>query len=323
MEASVLACLSFVAAFFAADILVPEFIAAVRRRIAGVKLQRRAVLQGGIVQVVLRNGVAPFFPGARFLLKNRRVFCLFEKACVLCGDKGISSTSQSLCSAVIAFTLIACLIAGVLARSFVFGLAMGACVVMIFSFAVNREQEKQMNALREAIPDALRSMSVCFHAGFSLLQTFQQVAQEVAGPLKRLFTHAAHDLETGHTASEALRVFKENSATKELAFVAVALDIQHRSGGSLQQVLDAASDSIRAELELHRSLRVQTAQAKLSARVVSLMPFVLVALFSVLSEDFLAPFFQSFAGFALLGLAILMEGAGVFAVRRLLTVEVG
>ncbi|MEG0477093.1 MAG: type II secretion system F family protein [Raoultibacter sp.] len=318
MEAQVLACLSFVTAFCAAGILVPRLIAIVRRHIAGAKVQRRAVRAGGALQGILRNGVAVFFPLARLVLRNGRASCKLESACAMCAGKALPSTPQNVCSVLCACTLGVAFVAGLLSASLVCGVTLGFCLVAAFFWVVNREQEKQIDALREAIPDALRSMSVCFHAGLSLLQTFQQVAEEVDEPLKKLFMRAAHDLETGHTATEALQAFRENSATNELAFVAVALDIQHKTGGSLQQVLDAASDSIRSELELRRSLRVQTAQAKLSARVVSVMPFVLVALFSLLSQDFLAPFFQSFAGLALLGLAIAMEAAGILAVRRLL-----
>ena len=74
--------------------------------------------------------------------------------------------------------------------------------------------------------------------------------------------------------------------------------------------------------ELERSLHVQTAQARLSARIVSVMPFVLVALFSLVSEGFLEPFFNSAAGVALLLVALSMQAAGVLAVRRMLRVEV-
>ena len=49
--------------------------------------------------------------------------------------------------------------------------------------------------------------------------------------------------------------------SSELAFIAVALDVQHASGGSLASVLDAARESVEGEIELERSLRVQTAQA--------------------------------------------------------------
>ena len=109
----------------------------------------------------------------------------------------------------------------------------------------------------------------------------------------------------------------------ELAFVAVALDVQHQASGSMKQVLDAARDTVQSEIELRRALRVQTAQAKLSARVVSVLPFVLIAVFSLVSEGFLDPFFASPMGMALLAIALGMQAAGIVAVRRMLAVEVG
>ena len=76
-----------------------------------------------------------------------------------------------------------------------------------------------------------------------------------------------------------------------------------------------------SELELLRSLKVQTAQAKLSARVVTVMPFILVGLFSLMSPGFLSPFFESLPGMVMLAVALLMEAAGVLVVRRMLKVD--
>ena len=141
-------------------------------------------------------------------------------------------------------------------------------------------------------------------------------------PVGVLFRRAAHLLETGGSTREALSVFQGRNSVPELAFVSVALDVQHQTGGSMERVLDAARETVEGELELTRSLRVQTAQAKLSARIVSVMPIVLVALFSLVSEDFLGPFFSSFAGMALLCIAVAMQVAGIVSVRHMLKVEV-
>ena len=89
----------------------------------------------------------------------------------------------------------------------------------------------------------------------------------------------------------------------------------------MRQVLDAATDTVKGELALRRSLRVQTAQAKLSARVVVVMPFVLIAAFSLASPGFLMPFFSSVFGYALLSAAIVMQVAGIVLGRRALAVE--
>lgn len=105
-------------------------------------------------------------------------------------------------------------------------------------------------ALRDEIPDALRSLGVCFRAGLSLMQTLEQTASEMKGPLGELFLSAALVLQTGGTASEALALFRQRADVPELAFVAVALDVQHRSGGSLAAVLDAAGSRWKARSTL-------------------------------------------------------------------------
>ena len=50
---------------------------------------------------------------------------------------------------------------------------------------------------------------------------------------------------------------------------------------------------------------------------------VLIAVFSLVSEGFLDPFFASPMGMALLAIALGMQAAGIVAVRRMLAVEVG
>ena len=50
---------------------------------------------------------------------------------------------------------------------------------------------------------------------------------------------------------------------------------------------------------------------------------MLIAVFSLVSEGFLDPFFASPMGMALLAIALGMQAAGIVAVRRMLAVEVG
>lgn len=202
-------------------------------------------------------------------------------------------------------------------------LACACCVCMGAATAARAAQDKRAEAIRDEVPAALRSMSVCFKAGFSLQQTLKQVSTEIDGTLGGAFASAASVLDTGGSTTEALEVLKSRSHSPELSFVAVALDIQHVSGGSLSHVLEAARESVQSDIDLKRRLRVQTAQAKLSARIVTMMPFLLIALFSLISEGFLDPFFSSAAGVVLLAVALAMQVAGVLLVRRMLDVKVG
>lgn len=271
----------------------------------------------------MRNGVGWAKPVARAMLRQATVAELAGEARRLAQARGVESGEEALVSCGTAVLAAAVLAAAVATRSPACGLAVGACLVAAVAVRLRASQDRRREALRLAVPDALQSMGVCFHAGLSLMQTFQQVAREVPDPLRSLFERAAHRMEMGQGAESALEELRGGSSVAELAFVAVALDVQHQAGGSMRQVLDAAKDTVEGEIALRRSLRVQTAQAKLSARVVSIMPFVLIAVFSLVSEGFLNPFFSGPAGLALLGLALGMQAAGIVAVRRMLAVEVG
>lgn len=273
------------------------------------------------VSSLLRNGSAIAIPFARFLLKNPRINRLTSDALGILEDHGFFATQHGLLSVLIVILIILVLAVSLIAGSAVCGLAVAACVCAILVVRVNTLSDKRKFELRQSVPDALTSMQTCFQSGYSLLQTFQQVAAETKGPLGELFAHSAHQLQMGSTATEVLDCFRAKASIQELSFVAVALDVQHQAGGSLREVLDSAREMIEDELELSRKLRVQTAQAKLSARVVTVIPFVLIAVFSLISDGFLVPFFGSFGGLALLILACGMQLAGVLIVRRMLKVK--
>lgn len=280
-------------------------------------------VQSGCLARCVRNGISFLRPAAGWLLRWDRLSLLVNEAVWAMIAQGYTTTMEALLSCALAVVAVVALAAGLVAWSPVAGCAAGACAVALCVALVKTAQDKRRAAIREAVPDALRAMEVCFQSGLSLLQTFQQVAKETEGPLRLLFVRGANLLETGHTTREALEVFRSGALIPELAFVAVALDVQHQTGGSMGQVLEAARETVEGELDLERSLRVQTAQARLSARIVSVMPFVLVMLFSLVSENFLAPFFASVTGVALLAMALAMQAAGVLLVRRMLKVEVG
>lgn len=235
---------------------------------------------------------------------------------------GVETNEAAFLSMVLALSIVCGLLGWVLTRSFVFGCAIAAIAVIAVFAAIKSKGDKQNAEMREEVPEALRCMGACFRSGQSLLQTLHHTAAEVGGPLGKLFNVAAERLDMGEPTSEALSVLKHDRNVPELSFIAVALDVQHQSGGSIAAVLESARDSVESELELMRTLRVQTAQAKLSASIVTIMPFILIALFSLMSPDFLSPFFSSLLGMVLLGVALTMQVAGVLMIRHMLKIDV-
>lgn len=183
--------------------------------------------------------------------------------------------------------------------------------------------KERRNKLRDQLPDAFKGLGMCFMAGLSLEQAFDQTSKEIKDPLQRELQYAVDELRTGSSISEALANLDSRLAMSEMKYVLVALEIQHQTGGSMREVLDAAADSMLASFDLSRSLEVQTAQARMSARVVSIMPLALVLVLSLAMEGYLATFFSSPTGFFLLVTAVVMELAGIVIIRRILGIDLG
>lgn len=211
------------------------------------RTRRRRAGEGGIGRHLARNGV-----------QLRRWSCASPafraQGSRSCGDAqaalqghGVVCTPRSLCSLAVAAAAALAACVGLVSASPFAGVAVAVLACAVAVARVHGWRDRQEEALREAVPDALHAMGSCFQAGFSLLQTFQQLAGEIKGPLGKRFAACAHLLETGHGSSEALRALRAGGKRSELAFVAVALDVQHQAGGSMRPVLEAARETVEGE----------------------------------------------------------------------------
>lgn len=289
-------------------------------------LHARAAIRGRAGQGMFwwaRNGIGPLLPISRWLLRFGAVATPLREAVRIAAERGVPTTEEALLSSFLSGACVTAMAVACVTGAPVFAVAGIVLVVVLFCGRMSASQEARRAQLQEQTPEALRALGVCSKSGLSLSQTMEVLARDLPCPIAGLFEQACLRMKVGEPAREALAVFSGDDSSSELSFVAVALDVRHQTGGSLSQVLESARESVRDELDLRRSLQVQTAQAQLSARIVTCMPFVLVGVFSLVTEDFLAPFFQSAQGVALLVLALTMQAAGVMAVRRLLRREEG
>lgn len=271
---------------------------------------------------VFSEGVRFLYPVASKLLLLPALHGFMSECMGIVRDRGHPGVRiQALTSSSIAVLSMFSLLVGFLLGSLFSGIAVGLAIAALAVFAVRSDCDKRTDRLRLCVPDSIQGMKSCFQAGFTLDQTLEYLANHTCEEMARVYGRALQSLRLGATTTEALDILRTEVNAPEFSFVIAALDIQHKTGGSLSSVLQDAEAAARGQFELERALRTQTAQARLSARVVSVMPLVLVGMFSLVTEGFLEPFFSSIAGFLLLLLALGMQVAGVIAVRKTLCVK--
>lgn len=188
-------------------------------------------------------------------------------------------------------------------------------VVTIKERAQNSRRSKQ---LRREMPQVIRLLCISLDSGASLSQALEYAAEGSTGTMSRELKRAVWDLESGRSFSEAMGSLRRRTGGGDFDCLIVAMEIQHKCGGSLGAILESVSQMLQQTADLEEELVTKTTQAQLSARVVALMPITVLLLLSVVSPGFLAQFFGSAAGVALLILALLLEAIGVALVRKTL-----
>jgi tight adherence protein B len=271
-----------------------------------------------------RRGIAVLRPPASLLLRVE----LIREKCVCCGRAlgvmGYGATGASaVCELLLAVFGVVALLTLLLTGMPFIALCAALFAVVLLCGKAQRILDKWGERLVAQIPEVLRSLGLCFNTGYSLQQAFEQVARDTPDPLGLELRQANFDIAAGRSIEEALSALEKRTKASDLRFAIVALEIQHRTGGSLQDLLENAADAVLASADLRRQLSVQTAQARLSAKVVTIMPVVLVAILSLAMEGYLQTFFSSAEGLAILMVALAMEAIGVFAIRRILGVDLG
>lgn len=182
-------------------------------------------------------------------------------------------------------------------------------------------RRKRMAEMEAELPEVLRLLCSALESGSSLLMALRYAASNCREPLSSELKRTVWDIEAGQSFDEAIEGLRKRTDGAEFAYLSVAMEIQHTSGGSLTEILDAVSAMLKQSAELKEDLRTKTAQGRLSSRIVAIMPFALLAIFSVFSPGYLAGFFGSPAGILLFILALLLEAAGVVLVFRALRID--
>ena len=316
---------SLVSIFIAAIIIFEELFKVYRIRSysnKGINTESKNK-SSNLVNWIFRNGIPVFRKLSKTCLSKFNILQRnISEATNLLRDKNIETNEISLLSIIIAVSIFVLIFCSILFWSPFAGLAMCGCLISVFVLFVKNSLEKKEKAIRNQIPETLRFMSSCFKAGYTIFQTFTEITKGSKGDIKALFKKSCNVLQTGGSVSKSLEVLKKSTKVPELSFIALALDVQHQTGGNMQPVLDSAKDMAENKIELLRMLDVKTAQAKLSARIVIVLPFALLAIFSIVSPGFLNPFFESAMGIFIFVIATLMQAAGIIIVKNMLKISV-
>ena len=187
---------------------------------------------------------------------------------------------------------------------------------------LGRALGKRENKLREQLPDVLTIMAASLRAGHSFLQSLDTVAKEIAQPAAGEFQRVVAEVRLGRPAEDALEALAERVGSDDFKWAVLAVNIQREVGGNLAEILDNVADTLRERAMLRRQIRVLTAEGRLSAWVLALLPIGIGLYMAVVNPDYIGLLVTKTMGLVMLGSGLVLLVLGVLWMRKIVDIDV-
>lgn len=187
---------------------------------------------------------------------------------------------------------------------------------------VRRRRIKRIAQLENQLPEAADLIARALRAGHAFPASVGMVADELPNPLGGEFRLAYDEISYGVSMSDALLNMVSRVPVEDLRYFVIAVLIQREAGGNLAEILGNISGIIRERLKLLGKVRVLSAEGRLSAWILGLLPFVVLAVISLLNPGFANVFFDDPAGQQIAIVGLVMMGFGIAWMRKIVRIHV-
>lgn len=201
------------------------------------------------------------------------------------------------------------------------GLLFMAAGLVLPRWYVGARRRQRQAQFASQLTRALFLAASTLRAGGTLLQAVEAIAAQMPAPLGEEFRLALQSIQLGTPVPEALEQIQGRMGLHEFAGVAVVARVTSELGGNPAQALERVAQSLLDAEGYRRMLRAYTTEGRLSAGLVTALPFLVMATLHLLTPAYFAPLFGTTAGRVLLGVSLGAIACGWVLIRRITTAD--
>lgn len=185
-----------------------------------------------------------------------------------------------------------------------------------------RARLRRLIRIEEQLPDAADFIARALRAGHSFTNVLQIVGNELAEPLGSEFRIVREEINYGVAMTEALHNMAERVPLTDLRYLIIAVLIQRETGGNLAEILINISHIIRGRLKLAAQVRVLSAEGRMSAWILGLLPFAVGGMLLLINPEYVRILWTDPTGVKLLWAALVMLCIGAIWQRKVIRIRI-
>lgn len=286
-----------------------------RQRLRQIEAEQLASAPASLVREKYLKQLSPFERWIESLPIMQRLATLIEQA-------GHTTAAHRIVLLALAFAGIG----GFLGWSFsrMAAVSLGAAVAgfAIPFMKLMHDRKTRFEKLDEQLPDAVDVMKRALRAGHPFNSAMRLVAEDMSNPIAQEFQTTFADINYGNDVRRALLGLLVRVPSVSMMAVVTSVLVQRETGGNLAEIFDQISRVIRSRFRFGRKVRTLSAEGRLSAWILTLMPIVLFAVIWVTTPTYLPVLLDSPLGQKLLTFGGVMSVLGIFWMRKIIRIEV-
>jgi tight adherence protein B len=185
-----------------------------------------------------------------------------------------------------------------------------------------QDRKQRIERFEEQLPDAIDSMKRALRAGHPFGAALKLVAEDLDDPVAREFELTFADINYGNDLRRAMLGLLQRVPSLTVMALVTAVLVQKETGGNLAEILDQISNVIRGRFKFYRRVKTLSAEGRLSAWILTMVPFALFAVISMTTPEYLPVLLEDETGKKLVVFGFVMMVVGIYWIRRIIRIEV-
>jgi tight adherence protein B len=234
----------------------------------------------------------------------------------------LTMTSQQVLYLSLLSTLVVGLIIGVTLKNPILAVILGVAAFITPTLVIRLLKWRRDKKFGTQLVDALIAMGNGLRAGYSLPAAFELIAREMENPIGQEMGLLVQEMRLGVGMDEALQHLHNRMPGEDLDILITSISISREVGGNLAEVFDNIADTIRERHRIEGKVASLTAQGKLQATIIAMLPPVIFVALNAWSPDLVRPLFHDWRGLGLMSLIVVMEALGMAMIWRIVSIRV-
>jgi tight adherence protein B len=203
-------------------------------------------------------------------------------------------------------------------RSSLLGILFAGLMALLPSLYVMRKKKQKTLLVERQMPDAMELLARSLRAGHTLPSATELLAEEMDHPLGTEMRIAYEEQRFGLAMHEALTNILDRVNSQDLRYFVTAVVVQSETGGNLVEILEKIAQVVRSRLNLKSKIRALTAEGRMSAVGLTILPIVAFSLLMTFRRKYEIVLFTDKLGQKIFFLGVFLLVIGAIFMKKII-----